>query len=43
MEPVGTNRESQANKRDAIIKNDKNKSFLLITVPVPSMTGKQTE
>ena len=41
MEPVGTNREFQANKPDVIIKNDKDKPFLLITVALPSVTGKQ--
>jgi len=40
MEPVGTNREFQANMPDVIIKNDKVKTFLLITVAVPSMIGK---
>jgi hypothetical protein len=41
MESVGTKREFQANKPDVIIKSDKVKTFLLITVAVPFVTGKQ--
>ena len=37
MEPGATNREFKENKPEVIIKNDKDKTFLLLTVAVPSM------